>query len=137
MSARGALIEAGLEAAIARIGDPAPAVFERLAARMPDSRAMFVGDASGAVRGEMLQRAIEAMLDLVGDDRWGATLLASERINHAGLGVPPERFAWLYDAMHEVCREAAGEAWTGEIEHAWRSARVEVERAAGGPSPAG
>lgn len=135
MSAPAALIEAGLEAVVARLGDPAPAVYERLFERMPEARGLFVRDVSGGVRGEMLQRAIEAMLDLVGEASWGAGLLASERVSHEGLGAAPGRFEAPYDAMHEVFREAAGDAWTGDIEAARRSARDAVSRAIGRPPP--
>jgi hypothetical protein len=37
--------------------------------------------------------------------------------------------------MHEVFRQSAGEAWTAEIDRAWRAGRLEVARVLGHPPP--
>ena len=44
------LLEHSLEQVVARIGDPAPQVYERLFAQSPELRAMFVGDPLGMAR---------------------------------------------------------------------------------------
>ena len=62
-----ALLELSLERAVARIGDPAPRVYEALFAQEPGLRAMFIGDAQGSVRGEMFHRVIDTLIDVAGE----------------------------------------------------------------------
>lgn len=108
-----------------RLGDPAPAVYERLFGRFPEVEAEFARDVDGAVRGEMLAVAFQSLLDL--DASWGASLIRAEVTNHDGFGVPPDRFRAFFDVLRDVCREALGEAWTPEIEAAWAARLNRVE----------
>ncbi|MBL8353001.1 MAG: globin [Burkholderiaceae bacterium] len=114
------LLEQALEGVVERIGDPAPRVYARLFERWPDLPALFVGDPRGSVRGEMFQRVVESLLDLAQGRDWAGALIATERVNHAGLGVSAQQFEDFFEVMAEVCREALGPGWTGEIDGAWR-----------------
>jgi hypothetical protein len=70
VSHRRALIETSLAAAAMRIGDPVPLVYARLFATQPAIAPLFCNDKSGSVRGEMLGRAFDTILDFVGDDHF-------------------------------------------------------------------
>ena len=113
------LIAASLELAAERCGDPAPLVYARLFAERPDLEALFIRDRSGLVRGQMLAVAIEALLDFAGDNAYAANLLGSERVNHEGLGVPPEAFDRFFHTLMTVVHEQLCADWTDAMETAW------------------
>lgn len=99
--------------------DPAERVYARLFAEHPETRALFVRDVDGAVRGNMLAQALEALLDLAEARRFGRGLIATERVSHEGLEVPPELFARFFELIRDACRELLGPAWTDEMEQGW------------------
>jgi hemoglobin-like flavoprotein len=109
-----------LETLAERVGDPGPQVYARLFAEYPEMEALFVRDTTGAVRGEMLAVAFECILDIGGAGAYAANLIASERVNHEGVGVPPAVFARFFPMLAETCRDLLGEAWTAEVDDAWR-----------------
>jgi hemoglobin-like flavoprotein len=113
-------VAGSLETLAERVGDPAPQVYARLFAEYPEMEALFVRDTTGAVRGEMLAIAFECILDVGGAGAYAANLIAAERVNHEGVGVPPVVFARFFPMLAETCRELLGEAWTAEVDAAWR-----------------
>jgi hemoglobin-like flavoprotein len=113
------LVAGSLEELAERIGDPAPQVYARLFAAYPEMEALFVRDTTGAVRGEMLAVAFECILDIGGAGAYAANLIAAERVNHEGVGIPPEIFARFFPLLVETCRELLGDAWTVEVDSAW------------------
>ena len=115
----GDVVAGSLEALAERAGDPAPFVYDRLFAAYPEMEALFVRDTTGAVRGEMLAMAFECLLDIGGSGAYAANLIAAERMNHDGVGVPPEVFGRFFPLLRDTCRELLGEAWTDEVETAW------------------
>ncbi|MCC6717683.1 MAG: globin [Acetobacteraceae bacterium] len=126
-----ALIEASLELVAERLGDPAPLVYARLFAAFPELEALFVGDRMGTVRGNMLQVTLDCLLDFAGPRAYAHHFIASERVNHAGLGVPSAMFDQFYQTVIATFRDALGAAWTAEAEAAWqRAARALVAAAA-------
>lgn len=130
------LIRQSLERLAERRGDPTPHVYARLFAGRPDAEALFVGDRTGAARGEMLAQAFTALLDLAEGGDQGARLIAIERINHEGLGVPPAVFADFFPVVAEVVREGLGEDWTADVAAAWE-ALTDRARALAGSNEAG
>lgn len=120
-------IEASLEAVADAIGDPTGAVYARLFARAPELQEMFVLDTDGSVRGEMLSRVFETVLDLVDQDRFASGQIAAEWMNHCNLGVPADRFALLFAAMVDVFRDSLGTHWTDEFERAWQGVIARVD----------
>lgn len=100
-------------------GDLTPMVYARLFARHPEMEAQFVRDTNGAVRGEMLARVFEMVLDYVGDGAYAAGMIRNEVVTHEGYGVPPEIFPLFFDVVAESVREATGTAWTAEVASAW------------------
>jgi hemoglobin-like flavoprotein len=113
-------VAGSLETLAERVGDPAPQVYARLFAEYPEMEALFVRDKTGAVRSEMLAVAFECILDIGGAGAYAANLIAAERVNHEGVGVPPAVFARFFPMLAETCRELLGEAWTAEVDAAWR-----------------
>ena len=113
------LVEASLEAVAEKVGDPAAQVYARLFAEFPETEALFVRDTNGAVRGEMLAVAFQCLLDMGGAGAYAANMIAAERVNHDGVGVPPAAFARFFPIVAETCRDLLGEAWTAETDAAW------------------
>ncbi len=114
-----------LEIAAERCGDIAPLVYARLARELPEAAAQFRKEAR-LVQGEMLARAIEAILDLTGERAYAHHFIAGEAINHAGYDVPPQVFAQFFRILADTLRGALGEAWTPDMEAAWRRLDVDI-----------
>lgn len=127
------LVEASLETLAERVGDPAPQIYARLFAEFPETEPLFVRDTTGAVRGEMLAVAFQCLLDMSGAGAYAANLIAAERINHEGVGVPPAAFARFFPIVAQTCRELLGEAWTPATETAWTDLLARLETIAKPP----
>jgi hemoglobin-like flavoprotein len=121
-----AAIEASLELAAARIGDPTAEVYRRLFARHPAMEAEFWRDTQGNVRGEMLARSFETILDLAGPRAWGDQLIATEVQNHAQYGVPPAIFADFLPIVADVIRDGCGEGFNSDMAAAWAAVLAEA-----------
>jgi hemoglobin-like flavoprotein len=115
------LIEQSLEIAAERCPDLTAPVYARLFAAHPEMEELFWRDTDHAVKGEMLARVIMAILDFVGPRHYARTLIQCEVVTHDGYGVPPETFAVFFGTVRDTLREVCAEAWTGEIEAAWRA----------------
>ena len=108
-----------LERAAALCDDLTPPVYARLFAAHPAMEALFVADRSGQVRGEMLARVIEAILDFAGERKYAATLIQTEVVTHAGYDVPPDVFGVFFGTVAETLRDLLGDHWTADIDAAW------------------
>ena len=113
------LIEATLELAAERCEDLTPQVYRRLFAEHPEMEALFIRDSGNMVKGEMLARVIEAILDFAGERRYAATLIQCEVVTHAGYDVPPEVFRVFFGTVATELRQVLGSDWTAEIDQAW------------------
>ncbi|WP_164157338.1 globin [Sandarakinorhabdus rubra] len=118
-----AAIEASLERAVAAIGDPQAAVYARLFARHPEMEAEFWRDRSGRIRGEMLARSIEMILDLAAphapEGGWGGAFLGTEAVTHDAYGISRTIFADFVPIVASVIREACGADFTPAMDDAW------------------
>lgn len=108
-----------MEIAAESCTDLAPLVYARLFAQAPQMQPMFCLDSDGAVRGSMLSHALRALLDLVGERHFGASLIRAEAMAHANYDVPPEIFARFFPIIRDVVREVVGAAWTPAMDAAW------------------
>lgn len=81
--------------------------------------ALFWRDAGGLIKGEMLMRVFEAILDFIGERRYADRLIQCEVVTHDGYDVPPEVFATFFGVVGEVVRETCGAAWTTALDGAW------------------
>jgi hemoglobin-like flavoprotein len=124
----GAAIERSLEIAGERGGDLAPAVYARLFARHPEMEAQFVRDTTGAVRGEMLARVFEMVLDYIGEGAYAEGMIRNEVVTHDGYGVPPNIFPLFFEVVAETLRETAGEDWTPGMTAAWDGLLADFRR---------
>jgi len=112
-------VEASLELAAERCEDITPLVYRRLFAEHPEMEALFLRDSKGLVKGEMLSRAIEAILDFIGPRRYAHHLLQCEVVTHAGYDVPPEVFRLFFGVVARSLKALLGDGWSGEIDAAW------------------
>lgn len=142
---KAALIEASLETLAERVADPTPLVYDRLFAAQPEYRAHFWRDTTGAVKGEMLSRVFEAILDFIGPRRYADHMIRCELVTHEGYDVDRAVFATFFGHVAETVKDVLGADWTAEMADAWEDLLVELERYAmsapgsdlADPSPAG
>lgn len=113
------LIAWSLEEVAERHGDPTAAVYDRLFAQNPEMAELFIGDKTGAARGEMLAVVFQTLLDFSGDGAFGANMIRAEIVNHENLGVPPGVFATFFRTVMETLREMLGPDWTPQVAAAW------------------
>lgn len=120
-------VEASLELAAERSADLTPLVYARLFARHPQTEALFWRDKSGAIRGEMLAKVFEAILDFIGERRYAAHLIQCEVVNHEGFEVPPEIFRTFFGIVAESVRDVLGNDWSAETDAAWAALLEELD----------
>lgn len=124
-------IEASLEIAAERGGDLTPIVYDRLFTRQPEMKALFWRDTSGGIKGEMLMRVFEAVLDFIRRRQFADHMIRTEVVTHAGYDVPPAVFATFFALVAEVVQEACGSAWTEAMATAWRATLIELDEYVG------
>lgn len=114
------LVTQSLEIAAARCEDLTPLVYRRLFADHPDMERLFWRDAeTHAVRGEMLARVIEAILDFIGPRLYARALIQCEVVTHAGYDVPPEVFSTFFAYVRHAVRDLVAADWTPAMDAAW------------------
>lgn len=121
------LIEASLELFAERCGDPTALVYAQLFALHPQMEAHFWRDTNGAIRGEMLSRTFDAILDFVGERRYAGHMIGTEMVTHEGYEIPREIFATFFSVIRDAMRQALGPEWSGETDNAWRDLLVEID----------
>jgi len=120
-------IERSLEIAAERGGDLTPIVYSRLFERQPEMKVLFWRDATDAIKGEMLMRVFEAILDFIRARRFSDHLIQTEVITHAGYDVPPEVFATFFGLVAEVVQETCGPDWSPAMAQAWRRTLADLD----------
>lgn len=122
-----AAVEASLER-IAELGiDPTVQVYDRLFATHPDMKPHFWRDDDGAIRGEMLAKVFEAILDFIGERRYASHMIRNEIITHEGYDVPREIFATFFATVGETLKDLIGDSWTAETETAWAGMLADID----------
>lgn len=123
-------LEVSLELAIARNGDPQPAIYARLFALHPAMEAEFWRDTSGRIRGEMLARSFEMLPDLAAPHApdggqeiqgWGGAFLSTEAVTHEAYGIPRRVFADFLPIVAAVIRDSCGAGFTPAMGAAWNT----------------
>lgn len=122
-----AAIERSLELAAERAGDLTQATYALLFARQPQMEALFWRDASGAIKGEMLMRVFEAILDFIGERNFADHMIRCEVVTHAGYDVPPTVFATFFGIVAEAVQQACGPEWTPAMADAWRRTLADLD----------
>jgi hemoglobin-like flavoprotein len=120
-------IEASLELAADRCPDLTPLVYTRLFARHPQMERLFWRDTSGAVKGEMLAKVFEAILDFIGERRYAARLIQCEVVTHEGYDVPREIFGTFFATVAETLKDVLRGDWTPDIDVAWQALLADLD----------
>ena len=95
-------------------------VYRRLFALHPEMEAQFVRDRDGSVRGEMLAKVFEVILDMAEGQPWAARMIQCEVVTHDGYGVPPEVFGVFFKVVAEEVEALIGDCdWTAADGAAW------------------
>ncbi len=130
-------VEASLELAAERGGDLAPRVYARLFERQPDMLALFWRDSNHSIKGEMLAKVFEAILDFIGPRTYAHHLIETEVITHEGYDVPRNVFATFFGIVAEVVRETCAGDWTPAMDGAWKRTLADLDHyvAQRGPVP--
>ena len=125
---RGAdLIVASFERAAELCDDLTPCVYTRLFAAHPEMEALFIRDTDGSVRGEMLARVIEAILDFIDQRAYASYLIQCEVVTHEGYGTPPEVFRTFFGVVAASIQALIGSHWTAETGAAWARLLTELD----------
>jgi hemoglobin-like flavoprotein len=90
-------------------------------AKYPSVRPMF-NSRTRDRQERMLQEALVAVLDHLEDAPWLETTLRSLGAKHIDYGVTREMYSWVGECLLQALAEAAGDAWTAEVEGAWSEA---------------
>jgi hemoglobin-like flavoprotein len=112
-------VETCLELVSERCPDLAPLVYARLFREHPEMEALFWRDKTGTIKGEMLARVFEAVLDYIGDNRYAGHMIGSEVVTHSQYDVPPPVFGTFFAIVVATIREQLGSDWTPEMETSW------------------
>jgi hemoglobin-like flavoprotein len=107
-----ALIEGSLELAAERCTDLTPLVYARLFAAEPQMEALFWRDTSGKIKGEMLARVFEAILDFVAERQYADHLIEASVLVHTEYDVPPTVFGTFFGVVAATLRDVLGTDWT-------------------------
>lgn len=124
---RSALIEESFELAAARCEDLTPLVYARLFREHPDMLALFGADTLDQVKGEMLAKAIQSILDLIGEHHYAAAFIRTEAINHAGFQVPPAVFSRFFRILADTLAELLDSDWSLEFAAAWDGLLLDLD----------
>ncbi|MCE7998095.1 MAG: globin [Rhodobiaceae bacterium] len=122
-------IEDCLERIAAVHGDPTDLVYERLFTKHPEMRELFLLDRDNSVKGNMLAQVIECFLDFTGEKHYATSLIATEKINHDQIGVPPETFETFFVTIIDTFRDILGDSWTERDETEWNRLLVGLNEA--------
>lgn len=120
-------IERSLEIAAERGGDLTPTVYARLFERQPEMKLLFWRDTRDSIKGEMLMRVFEAILDFVRARQFADHLIRTEVVTHAGYDVPPDVFATFFGLVAEVVEETCGPEWSPAMADAWRRTLADLD----------
>ena len=124
---RAVLIEASFELAAGRCEDLTPLVYARLFREHPDMQALFGADARDQVKGEMLAKALQSILDFIGEHHYAAAFIRAEAINHVGFQVPPAVFSRFFRVIAATLAELLDSDWSGEIAAAWEDLLADLD----------
>ena len=110
-----------------RAGDLTPLVYARLFATQPAMEAEFWRDRSGAIRGEMLARVFEVLLDLAGPRAYADQMIGTEFITHDAYGIPRAVFGTFFPLVAETVQAVAGADWTPAMAAAWSALLGDID----------
>lgn len=120
-------IERSLELAAEKAGDLTPLVYARLFAEQPDMEALFWRDKSGQIRGEMLAKVFETILDFIGPQHFAVHLIQTSLTVHTEYTVPENIFGTFFGVVMRTVRDVLGDGWTADMEAAWQRLLADLD----------
>jgi len=126
-AAKADAIVASLQLGSERLGDLTPLVYAELFTDYPEMKPLFWRDTTDAVKGEMLAKVFEIILDFVGDNLFASNMIQCEVVTHSGYDVPPGVFRVFFGIVAKTLRQQLGLAWTSEFEEAWTTLLGELD----------
>jgi nitric oxide dioxygenase len=94
----------------------------------PDVRELFHRHSPAALR-KMFALKLTALVDHIEDAAWLERELAALAASHKSYAVTAEMYPRVGDALLWTLAEACGDAWTPEVDRAWRDAYAAITRA--------
>jgi hemoglobin-like flavoprotein len=113
------LIADSLALAGERCADMTPLVYNRLFDLRPETRSLFRDDPRNLIKGSMLELAIDAILDFVGERKAAHRLIICEVQSHDGYGTTPELFIVFFVVIADTVRDILGVDWSQDHQNAW------------------
>ena len=105
-------------------------VYARLFDEQPAMKTLFWRDVDGKIRGEMLARAFEAILDFIGERHYADNLIRAEIVTHSQYDVPPDVFRTFFAVVAAVLKDGIGPDWTAPMDAAWSRLLAELDTVA-------
>ena len=121
--------EKSLELVAEKCGDPVKIVYNQVYKRHPHVQKLFVLDTDEGARGHMLTEALACAQDLLSENNYATTFIASERMNHEGYDIGNDVFESFYSIVFQVFRDASGGDWTADMDRAWQTVIARVSAA--------
>lgn len=115
-----ALIRASFRSVHDRIVPASRDFYEVLFRRRPDLRGLFRSDLAG--QGMRFMSTLQVVVDTLEAPDAVAARLRDLGHSHAALGVRPEHFVPMREALFEVLGTYLGVGWDAETQAAWRKA---------------
>lgn len=123
MSLDVALLRSSFDLVVQRSPQVIARFYEIFFERYPVVRPMFGKTPEALERQEkMLTDALVAVLDKIEDAPWLTSTLFALGRRHVGYGVADEMYGWVGECLLAALAEAAGDAWTAELESQWSMA---------------
>gem|GEM_PF-2321563 len=114
-----AAIEDSLSLFADHCAEPVPAIYRLMFQRHPYMAPWFQRDTNNAIKGEMLARTVEAILDFIGPREYSHLMIGTEMVTHEGYDVPREVFVTFFAIIRDAMRETLAGAWSEAFEAAW------------------
>ena len=123
MSLDVALLRSSFDLVVSRSPQVIARFYEIFFERYPMVRPMFGKNPDALARQErMLTDALVAVLDHLEDAPWLQGTLFALGKRHVGYGVADEMYGWVGESLLAALAEAAGDAWSPELEAQWSAA---------------
>ncbi|HEX4340472.1 MAG TPA: globin domain-containing protein [Polyangiaceae bacterium] len=121
MSLDPALLRQSFDIVVEREPELTLRFYDVLFSRFPQAKSLFAGTTVKR-QAEMLQGALVAVLEHLEDASWLVSTLGGLGQKHVAYGVTTEMYGWVGESLIATLAEAAGDAWTPELEGAWAEA---------------
>ncbi len=106
---------------IGRKPDLTDRFYEIFFQRHPKAAALFTSTDT-VKQGKMLTQSLATSIANLDNPAWFREHLGALGQRHEKLGVTPEMYDWMGECLFATLAEVAGDAWTKDVDRAWRDA---------------